>query len=112
MAATYKSKIAALSKRKQSAVRGAIRVAGRQIRDLAKELAPVDTGYLRSSIRVNFDFQLTRHYYRAQIVATAPYAIYVELGTIYSPAQPFLGPALRAIVPKLPELIRQAFRKK
>jgi HK97 gp10 family phage protein len=50
----------------------------------ARRLAPVDTGELRRSIHVDGD----------EVVASADHAVYVELGTRYMAAQPFLGPAL------------------
>lgn len=60
----------------------------------AKELCPVDTGRLRSSItnRVVRDSQGI-----AGIVGTnVSYALFVEFGTRYMAAQPFLRPALDA----------------
>lgn len=62
----------------------------------ARRAAPVRTGRLRSSIRVA---KVDRD--RAVIEAGAPYAGYVELGTRYMRAQPYLRPALyRLRVPK------------
>lgn len=59
----------------------------------AKHLAPVDTGRLRSSInnRIGVDHLGLI----ATIGTNVDYAIYVELGTRFAPAQPFLRPALR-----------------
>ena len=57
----------------------------------AKALAPVDTGALRDSIEVVKVDDLNY-----QVVATAPYAIEVELGTAHQAAEPFLFPAAEA----------------
>lgn len=54
----------------------------------ARADAPVDTGRLRSSITSEMDGDT------AIVRATAPYAVYVELGTSRAPAQPYLKPAL------------------
>lgn len=52
----------------------------------ARRYAPVATGELVSSIRVNKS--------EGTVEATANHAVYVELGTSDTPAQPFLRPAL------------------
>jgi HK97 gp10 family phage protein len=57
----------------------------------AQVLAPVDTGFLRNNIFVEVDTKWSRI-----IEATAEYAIFVEYGTRYTQAQPFLAPAARA----------------
>ena len=58
------------------------------ILDYAKDLCPVDTGFLRDSghLEPNSD--------DVPIVFDAPYASYVEFGTYKMEAQPFLRPAL------------------
>lgn len=57
----------------------------------AQILAPVDTGFLRNNIIVEVDGKWARI-----IKATAEYAIFVEMGTRFTPAQPFLAPAARS----------------
>lgn len=52
----------------------------------ARRFVPVDTGELRSSIRVDDT--------TAEVVADAEHAGYVELGTSRMAAQPYLRPAL------------------
>ena len=55
----------------------------------AKQKAPVDTGHLRSSIgaqRINQMMWFVR--------VQAHYALYVEMGTRYAGAQPYMGPAV------------------
>ncbi|MFC5947074.1 HK97-gp10 family putative phage morphogenesis protein [Pseudonocardia lutea] len=54
----------------------------------AKRYAPVDTGELRESITAEV------HGTTGTVKATAEHAAYVELGTRYQSAQPYLRPAL------------------
>lgn len=56
----------------------------------AKRLAPVDTGYMKSSI----SSRSVEAGKMAELTVEAPYAGYVEYGTVYMAAQPFLGPAV------------------
>jgi HK97 gp10 family phage protein len=72
--------------------RGVATAAG-MIADLASQLAPVDTGALRASIRV----EGTEGSRRRRVVAGAPHARFVEYGTVTNPAQPFMTPAAEAI---------------
>lgn len=78
-----------------------------QIAELARQLAPVDTGALRESIHVE-----PAENGVVRVVASVPYAVYVEYGTARMAAQPFLTPAtqhtnvLAAIAIEMRELIR------
>jgi HK97 gp10 family phage protein len=72
--------------------KGAVRVTRR-----AKELAPVDTGRLRSSI--DNDLGRDDRGLVARIGSDVVYAPYVEFGTRRMRAQPFLRPALDAAFP-------------
>lgn len=61
--------------------------------DLARQLAPEKTGDLKRSIEVlPGPRPLSRN-----VVAGMPYAGYVEFGTPFSDAQPYMTPARRAI---------------
>lgn len=53
----------------------------------AKRLCPVDTGNLRNSITHDTDDEA------AYIGTNVEYAVYVEMGTVNTPAQPYLKPA-------------------
>lgn len=64
----------------------------------AKKLAPVDTGWLKSSI----------HEDDGNVVVDAPHAVYVEFGTEHMEAQPFLRPALDANMNAIKEAHRAA----
>lgn len=55
----------------------------------AKYLAPWDTGWLSMNIYANKQSEM-----RYEVVSPVFYSIYVELGTRYMAAQPFLYPAL------------------
>jgi HK97 gp10 family phage protein len=59
---------------------------------MAKQLCPVDTGLLRSSI--NWRLGVDGRGVYATIGTSTHYAPYVEFGTRYMAAQPFLRPAL------------------
>lgn len=64
-------------------------VLAQQIRNEAIQLTPVDTGRLRQSIQVR---QIAPGHYR--VSTNVAYALYVEFGTRYRRATPFLRPAL------------------
>jgi len=72
------------------------------VADLAEQLAPVDTGALRASIHVE-DGDREGAY---RVVASAPYAQFVEYGTARAAAQPFLTPAVAHVKP-LPFFARE-----
>lgn len=59
----------------------------------AQKLAPIDTGELRQSIRAR---KIEEGH--ARVSAHAPHALYVELGTRYMRAQPYLRPALHSVM--------------
>lgn len=83
----------ALSRRiGQIVAEAALRVEG-----AAKELAPVDTGFHRASIRADLSDVLLRM--AAEVVAGASYAAALEYGTRRMRAQPSLLPALESVAP-------------
>lgn len=55
----------------------------------AQRLAPVDTGQLKGSIKTDYD----SGGYQSTTKAEASYAPYIEKGTRFSAAQPFIKPA-------------------
>ena len=65
-------------------------VAAQQAAKTARELAPVETGTLRSSIAHSATD------YGAVVTASAPHAIMVEYGTSKMPPRPFMLDAARA----------------
>jgi HK97 gp10 family phage protein len=72
--------------------------------DMASAYCPVDTGYLRSTIY----HKVGDNGFSAELGATADYAGYVELGTRHMVAEPFIRPALSAILPVIAIDLRDA----
>ncbi|MGB9841628.1 MAG: HK97-gp10 family putative phage morphogenesis protein [Candidatus Bathyarchaeales archaeon] len=72
------------------------------VKALAKQLAPVRTGHLRSSIYAKIQEWV------AEIGAEATYALFVEFGTRYMQAQPYLYPAIQEHLPQLEAIICEA----
>lgn len=61
----------------------------------ASRRAPVRTGYLRSTVYAEVKDWV------AEVGARAAYAYFVEMGTRYMRAQPFLYPAVQEFLPEL-----------
>ena len=61
---------------------------------LAKELAPVDTGFMRENIVQTED--ATPEHLRVSIESQADYSAFVEYGTVNAEAQPFMTPAFES----------------
>jgi HK97 gp10 family phage protein len=72
------------------------------VKALAKQLAPVRTGHLRSSIYAKIQEWV------AEIGAEASYAMFVEFGTRYMAARPYLYPAIQEYLPILEQIILDA----
>jgi len=72
------------------------------VKALAKQLVPVRTGHLRSSIYAKI------HEWVAEIGAEATYALFVELGTRYMQARSYLYPAVQEYLPELERIILEA----
>lgn len=70
-------------------VRKVVRHNGAEMQAKAQQNAPVDTGTLKRSIGI----EITDGGMTAEVEPTADYAPYVELGTRFMEAQPYLGPA-------------------
>jgi hypothetical protein len=68
----------------------------------AMRRAPVKTGHLRSSI-----YAVVRDWV-VNIGAEATYALFVELGTRYIHARPYLWPSIQAHLPQLEQLVSEA----
>jgi len=73
-----------------------------KVKELAKQLVPVRTGYLRNSIYAQISEWVV------EIGAEATYALFVELGTRYMQAQPYLFPAIQEYLPQLETIICEA----
>lgn len=70
-------------------VKKVVRVNGTEMNRTASRLAPVDTGFLRRSIV----FEIADGGFTAMSTAGAEYAPYLEYGTRFMSAQPFMRPA-------------------
>lgn len=71
----------------------------------AKKGAPWDTGWLANTIYSHMMNSLN-----AEVVSPADYSIYVESGTRYMMAQPFVYPALKADWPTLQKNLNKIMR--
>ena len=96
----------------QKTVRSTLNTIGDQVVGWAQDLAPVDTGNLKSSL----DHQAESN--NTEIIGTsndkAPYkdveyAKYVELGTHKMHAQPFLRPAIEGNQDTIRQIIQDSF---
>lgn len=117
----WRSKIPAVAKRSHKDLSAMVRTAALKIEQQAKLAAPVDTGLLRNSIytvtygqsgrpQADAAAQAVRkgsnlgpepaadNDLTAIVAVGAEYGIYVELGTVRSPAQPYLLPAARKVL--------------
>jgi HK97 gp10 family phage protein len=81
----------------------------------AKELAPVDTGHLKSMIRSRqASWSKDGMFY--EIVSTTiynnssagPYPSFQEFGTVHNKAHPYLFPALRATKSEVERIVKRA----
>ena len=68
----------------------------------AMRRAPVRTGFLRSSI-----YAVVKDWV-VNIGAEATYALFVEVGTRYMRARPYLYPSIQAHLPRLEQIVREA----
>ena len=71
----------------------------------AMRLVPVRTGYLRSTIYAKIQEWV------AEIGADATYALFVELGTKYMQAHPYLYPAIQQYLPQLETIVTAAIEQ-
>lgn len=86
--------VAALNERADlDLVRQALTLNGAELQKKAQRKAPVKTGYLRRSIGLSSD--LADRGLTVRVRAQADYAGYVEWGTRYMYAQPFMRPAYK-----------------
>jgi HK97 gp10 family phage protein len=76
-----------------------VQMSALEIESRAKELSPVDTGRLRSSIRT--EVGAAPEEISATVFTDVDYAIFVELGTSRAEAQPFLVPAAEEVAPQM-----------
>lgn len=73
-----------------------------EVQALARQLIPVRTGYLKSTIYAKISEWV------AEIGAEATYALFVEFGTRRMRAQPYLYPSIQEHLPRLEAIICDA----
>ena len=97
-----------LNRSARAQVQKAIRIAASDVEHTAKDLAPVKTGFLRSSITT--DLQLDK--LLAIVAPHAYYAIFQEYGTSRGvPPHPFMRPAAARERPIFEKLMGSAFKE-
>jgi HK97 gp10 family phage protein len=99
--------LAAALQKLQDQINAGLDEAGNEIVIYAQQIVPVRTGFLRSTITYTVaDGTLT-------VMATAPYAAYVEFGTRRMRAKPYIRPAIdaymRLIESSITEQVAAAF---
>ena len=89
-----------------NAVKMVVKKYGAEVQQGAQRRVPVDTGHLKRSIFQSISSDGLQHTTRAE----ADYSAYVEYGTRKMSAQPYLGPALRAVEPRFIQELRRIIR--
>lgn len=83
-----------------------VRTAGTEMQQKAQRLSPVDTGALKRSIGIEmFNSGLT-----AVVSPTMDYSAYLEFGTRFMSARPYMRPAFRAVSPKFKKAMKEITR--
>jgi HK97 gp10 family phage protein len=72
------------------------------VKALARQLVPVRTGHLRDSIYAEISEWV------AEIGSEAAYALFVEFGTKWMRAKPYLFPAIQEHLPRLEQIVCEA----
>ena len=101
----YQSKLPAFIKRLDEAENKLLTKIGISVAGQATLIAPVDTGNLANSI--DFDTDIPGK--QVHIGTPVEYGIYQELGTRKMAAQPYLVPAMNAMMPQIKEMARKEF---
>ena len=99
------NKIPALVARVEAVSRAGVKRVADKIARTAQQNAPYVTGTLHDSI-TSTSVSIGRE---AEVYVGAPYGGYVEFGTRFMAAEPYLGPAVDEHTPDLPEEIMVAF---
>lgn len=89
-------------------IRDIVSGCGAKLMTIAKEVVPVRTGTLKRSITM----ELTDGGMTAIVGATAYYGIYVEMGTRFMLAEPYIKPAFDKVAPEFISDIERAVTKK
>jgi len=112
MPVIFKSNRAAVEALMQKTVRSALDTVGDQAVGWAQDLAPVDTGNLKSSLdhqEESNDTEIVGASNEKAPYKDVDYAICVELGTHRMHAQPFLRPAIENNLRTIQQIVEDAF---
>ena len=82
----------------------ALKKVGMAAERYAKEKCPTDTGRLKNSITHTNDKNTV------YIGTNVEYAPYVEMGTVNTNAQPYLGPAISDHIPEYEQMIEEQLK--
>ena len=95
----------AVGSRAEPLARIAVAKTAADLQARAQVAAPVDTGFLRSSISTD------NRGLEAEVGPTAHYGIYQEMGTSRMGPQPYLFPALDAVTPGFEQAMAQVVER-
>jgi HK97 gp10 family phage protein len=98
----FKAAIERFDSSMQTHVHSQLTTWAEDVKALARQLVPVKTGRLQSSIYAKI------HEWTAEIGAEATYAMFVELGTRHMQARPYLYPAIQEYLPELEQMVLDA----
>jgi HK97 gp10 family phage protein len=85
---------AALSSNMRRGIADELNSGAKSAVSLAKQLSPVDTGFMRENISQTEEASPVK--LRAVIESAADYSVFVEYGTVNQEAQPFFTPAFES----------------
>lgn len=103
----FKEVANSLKSKSEAATRAAereLQLSALEVESKAKQNAPVDTGMLRASIST------TGGGSEYEVGTNIEYAPFIEYGTRYQAAQPFLSPAFQLVIRNLPQRIERAIK--
>lgn len=96
------------------AVKEAVKVNAASLEQKAKAICPVGTpesthkpGYVGGTLRRSISTELTDNGFTAEIGPHTEYADYVEYGTRYMNAQPYMRPAFESVEPQFRKDIKR-----
>lgn len=94
-----------LAEEVRKALETAIQENADDLQAVARRNAPVRTGFLRDHINVVKQGPL-----HVDVTSEAPYASFVEFGTRYMAAQPYLMPAIEEVRPRAEDRVRSVLQ--
>lgn len=102
---TLAADLNAAGQRAEPLARLAVAKTATDLQALAQAAAPVDTGFLRSSIST------TNRGLEAEVGPTAHYGVFQEMGTSKMAPQPYLFPALDQVTPMFEQAMAEVVER-